>query len=94
MMREDVFEQPAAAEVWKTTFRGLKRPESRTFTKNILKSVSRVPKYTKSGILTGNKASYDVDFSRLDAVVERIIRGLFYHHSGYRLPDSHLPQKV
>ncbi len=92
MMREDVYEQPAAAEVWKATFRGLKRPESLAFTKNILKSVSRVPAYTESGIFAGNKAAYDVNFSRLDAVVERIIRGLFFYHSGYRLPDTHLPK--
>lgn len=92
VMREDVFEQPAAADIWKKTFKGLKRPESLTFTKNILKSISRKPAYTDSGIFNGNKASYNVDFSRLDAVVERIIRGLFYHHSGYRLPETHLPK--
>ena len=29
------------------------------------------------------------DLKRLDNVIERTIRGLFYHHFGYRLPASH-----
>ena len=34
-------------------------------------------------------ASFAPDMQRLDRVVRRIVRGLYYHHSGVRIPESH-----
>jgi hypothetical protein len=55
-----------------------------------LVNIKRIPEYSPSGIYLGNRGSYNVDLKRLDNVIERIIRGLFYHHFGYRLPTSHI----
>jgi hypothetical protein len=89
VIREDVYEQPGAAEVWKTAYRGLKRSNSIGLTKHFLSLIKRVPTYTQAGLYLGHQVACYVDLSRLDTVVARIIKGLFYHHVGRRLPDTH-----
>ncbi len=54
----------------------LNRPASRKFAKKVLQSYER------------NPARLRVDRSRIEIVLHRIARGLFYHHRGVRLPQT------
>lgn len=44
---------------------------------------------TPAGIYLGPAGVYDVDLERLNRVAARIVRGLFYRHSGERLPNGY-----
>ncbi len=43
---------------------------------------------TPAGLYVGPGATLDVDLARLDRVVARVTRALFWHHYGRRLPDG------
>ncbi len=54
-----------------------------------MQTVKEVNLYSPTGIYCGQGSTYEVDILRLDAVVRRTVKGLFYHHQQYRLPDSY-----
>lgn len=56
--------------------KSLSRPASLGFARKILQSYER------------NPAGLHIEFKRLEIVLHRIVRGLFYHHTNIRLPAS------
>lgn len=87
-IRYDIAKHPDAAGVWPTSLRGLRRPEHLALRKTFLRGVRRVEVRTPAGLYLGKAGAYDVDLGRLNRVATRVVRGLFFHHMGYRLPDS------
>ncbi len=71
-----------------TVFRSLNRKESTGLKHEFINRIDRRPSFTPSGIFTGIKPVFDIDFSRLDRVVKRAIAGIIYKELGDRLPDS------
>jgi len=71
-----------------TVFRGLNRKESTGLKYEFINRVDRRSCFTPSGIFTGKKTVFDVDFSRLDRVAKRTIAGIIFKELGERLPDS------
>jgi len=59
------------------TIKNLARPRSRGF------AASLAQKYVR-----GRPGGFSIDRSRVDAVLRRIVRGLFYYHAGTRMPAS------
>lgn len=90
VMRDDVYVEPNVKQLWKTSYRGLKWSTKRGMAHNLVKNIRHGPTYTNSGIYLGNRSTYNVDLYRLDRVMERIIKGLFYHHAGYVLPKEYI----
>lgn len=43
---------------------------------------------TRSGLYVGTAPALRVEGARLNRVAGRIVRGLFYHEKGFRLPDT------
>jgi hypothetical protein len=89
VMREDAGGHREAQRVWRTVFRSLQRPEAVGLKLSLLRSMHPVSLRSPSGLYLGNKSGYTVDLDRLDRVATRIVKGLFYHERGYRLPDTH-----
>src|SRR3990167_5778700 len=53
--------------------------------------MKKVNLYTKSGIYLGPKTMYrvsDLDYKMINSVVEKIIKGLFYHEFGETIPED------
>lgn len=48
-----------------------------------------VDDWTQGGLYLGKSLAYDVDLTRIHKVVERTVRGLFYHESRRRLADGY-----
>jgi len=69
--------------------RDLKRPEKTRFRRSLIERARPIPVFTKSGLYAGETGLLPVDSLRLHGTVIRIVKGLFYHHKGVRLPDSH-----
>ncbi|MBX7104611.1 MAG: hypothetical protein K1X57_11055 [Gemmataceae bacterium] len=44
---------------------------------------------SNGGVYLGTGHGYKVDLARLDRVAARITAGLFSHHFGYRIPETH-----
>jgi hypothetical protein len=59
--------------------------------KTILRSVQKVPVTDLAGNLVGNNPEISFDRPRIQAVIDKIVRGLFLKHTGKRLT---LPSKV
>jgi hypothetical protein len=73
--------------------RSLARPRARGLARRFLETVRDVSVYTPSGIYLGNAGTYTVESERLIKVVERIVRGLFFHHQRTAL-GQHYEVKV
>ena len=58
----------------------------------LVRSSQRVDLKSPGGIFLGRAVAYDVSFDRLNAVVTRCLRGLYFRHFGARVPDGFVAQ--
>jgi hypothetical protein len=79
-----------AVAVRDSVFRGLAKPQKTKFKRRILGNMRQLTIRTFAGLYVGNALGINVDLIRLDRVVERVTRGLYWHHHDHvRLPDDH-----
>ena len=77
-------DNPVLMALWKDIGKSVKRPEGKKFGQRILsESLDRLP---MSGLIVPGKAVKTMDKFRIDRVMEKIARGLLYHHYGKVLP--------
>ena len=62
-------------------------PHKVGFRKSMLANFSKKPKFTPGGLYLGEGGVLEIEVERLQNVVSRIIRGLFFFHSGRRLSN-------
>ena len=79
----------AAKRLTDGVLRDLKRPEKRRFTRGILQTAKPVSLFTPSGLYIGETGQFEVERLRVHRTAIRIVKGLFFHHRGFRLSDSH-----
>lgn len=90
VLKDRAGSHPEAAASRPSVFRALAMPNKRRFTRRILESVRQVALRTPGSLHVGAAPAFDVDLVRLDRVVERITRGLYWHHHNHvRLPIDH-----
>ena len=88
-IRHDVAYHPEALKVIPAIMRSLSKPTKKGFNKTFRECLRRRDTYTPSGIYLGKVSTYMPDYKRLEKVAERIIRGLFYHHTGSSLSGKY-----
>ena len=86
--REDTPISPGAKEVYRTTMRGLERPDRPGLKNDLLSRTYVNAKYSDGGVYLGRVMKYDIDAQRMK-VAKRIVKGLFYHELGRRLSDEY-----
>lgn len=89
LMRHDVASHPDADKVLEKVHRSFLKLSKKGFTRSLINSVKSNYVRTKTGIYLGTVLSYDVDFTRLDNVISRVTKGLFFKEYCERLPDTH-----
>lgn len=90
IMKDKAGSHSEAAAIRDSVFRGLALPEKRGFKHHVLQSMLRLPMHSAAGVYLGHAAAFNVDLRRLNAVVERVTKGLYWHHHGReRLPHDH-----
>lgn len=89
-LSQDAGDSPEAQKNWAPIFRSLKRPQAQGMTKAFLKSIRPVQAMTWSGIHLGRKMGFRVEFDRIRRVIERTVRGLYFHEQKRRLPEDHV----
>ena len=88
-IRHDTADHPDAAGVWSAAMESLQKPWKGGFRAAFLNDAREVALHTRAGIYLGQAGVYDVDLERLNRVAARVVRGLFYHHSGRRIPNEY-----
>jgi len=89
--RHDVGEHPDVSKpngVLAAALRSLERPQAAGFTWAFFDTMREIPVRSPSGLYIGTVSTYDVDAGRICSVVERTIRGLYYHHLKKQLRDD------
>lgn len=84
--RRDAGDHPdVTGGVLDAAMRGLQRPEARGLSTTFLRSVRLVEVGSHPGLHVGEAPGLEGDALRIMAVVDRIIRGLYFHHTGRAL---------
>jgi len=81
-------QHPDAQRVLSAVYRSLERPEARGLRIAFLNRVREVSLISRLGLYVGKTGVYEVDHPRLERVAERIVRGLFFHHTGEPVPST------
>lgn len=89
-IRSDTSEHPDVSKNMDKLIRSLQKPEKKGFRGLLLDSLSRVDSYTPAGIYLGKTDACLVNMKRVNDVIKRITRGLFYKEKGRRLPDNYI----
>lgn len=89
VMKEGAGDHPEAVAIRDSVFRGLNLPKKEKFKRNFMGSIHDVAVRSPEGLHLGVRTAFNVDLSRLDRVVARVIRGLYWHHHNHTpLPTS------
>lgn len=54
----------------------------------VMKRSCRLPVHTPAGIYLGTQPVFEFDQLRVQAVIEKTVKGLYFHHTGRRLPPD------
>jgi hypothetical protein len=87
-MSQEVGDHPEARKNRDIIFRSLYRKEAKGLKNSFVQDVRKVQLRTSGGLYLGKRYIFDVDLKRIFNVVEKIVRGLYYHEKGYKLDDG------
>ena len=80
---------PAARELWPAIIRSLGLPCKAGFRQRFFACVRDVQILSKGGLILGTAKGLEIDTPRLNRIMAKIIRGLFWHEFHQRIPDSY-----
>ncbi|NKB80897.1 MAG: hypothetical protein GKS05_03165 [Nitrospirales bacterium] len=84
-----VSEHAEAQKLRPTIKRSLQRPKAQGFRISMLKILKKIPLMTVGGLYYEEGIAMKVDGSRISRVLERVTKGLFYHHFNRPLPTDY-----
>jgi hypothetical protein len=87
-IRRDLFTHEEIQKNWDKVKRSLSRTEGTGMKIDLINNLKLLDAYSKGGIYLGKVPGYNVDMKRINGVVERIMKGVFYHHKKYSLPED------
>lgn len=88
VLKDKAGSHPEAVLLRESVFRGLRHSRKLGFARAVVRSIRSVQLRTQAGLYLGKAPGFNVDLARLDRVVGRITKGLFWHHRKMRLPDG------
>ena len=86
VMHEDAGSTRQGHESWKTVCRSLHRPRARWFSRSLARSLFELDDVTTGGIYLGTGTAIKIQPRRIDRVIERTVRGLFFEHFRRPMP--------
>ncbi len=76
-----------ARQLWKDKiYPGIQKKEDALFKKQILSNMKPIKLRSETGIDLGDTATINLDAKRINGVIERIVRGIYYHTTGFIMP--------
>lgn len=89
-LREGAKLKPEHDRLWQKARRTLQRKEASKFRKNVTSKIRFVNPVTATGIILPPALSIPIDGLRVAETVTRFVKGLYFHETRRRLPDTHL----
>lgn len=89
-MNGEVFDHPDVQKILPSVLRSLPNPHNRDLKIELLKTLGRAHPRTPGGLILPATPMFVARFDRLERVIERVTKGLFFHEKGYRLPEDHM----
>jgi hypothetical protein len=86
--RWDVYEHPAAQKIIESSLRAVSRDQASGLSKLFTQTLEAINLYSHSGLYIGKGGRFKVDSIRIERVLIRIVRGLFYYKTGRRLSED------
>jgi hypothetical protein len=80
---------PQVQALQPTFLRSLARPQARGFANTFWSTFQNIDMVTPSGLYLSTRKGFTVDAPRLRRIMAKIVKGLFFHEFGRRLPSSH-----
>lgn len=80
---------PSFEKAADTIISSIQRPEAKGYASRVLNSLEDVNVYSEAGIFLGIEPAMSLDWPRIEGVLKRIVRGLFFHKNKQLLPDEH-----
>jgi len=87
-LSEGIGDSPEAQKNWAPIFRSLRRPQAQGMKKSLLESIRPVQAMSWGGIHLGTTMGFKVDLARINRVIERTVRGLYFKEMNRRLPEG------
>lgn len=80
-VRQDVYNHPDISQNKDVINRAINHPNKYKFRQSLENSIEVCNAFSNSGLYLGKKHYLNVHLERLNRVVERIIKGLYFHHT-------------
>ncbi|MCK5757772.1 MAG: hypothetical protein KAH14_01675 [Clostridiales bacterium] len=93
-MREYKNENGALKKLIPDMFSKLGSTKKTGFRTSLLNNLDHIDIQTKSGIIVPNKLASKIDMSRMNRVIERTVRGLYYHEMKQMILKSNVQVRV
>ncbi len=81
-------DHPEAKKVADTVIRSFGRPQQVGYSRSFIDSVMEMDTFTPGGLYVGKRFGKPLDHLRLNRTAKKIVKGLFCHEFGERLPDN------
>jgi len=92
--RENAKGNIARDSLLSSVLRSLKRPQAQGWAANFWSNVRAAERLTPAGLYVGTGNLGTFEGARLDRVLTRITKGLFFHEKGHRLPNDHCVRPI
>lgn len=79
-------QHPTVKRLHDPIIRSLARPQARGFTNSFLSQIRNVTIKSPGGLYLGEAPGLPIDHSRLQRIIEKVVRGLFFHEYDKKLP--------
>jgi len=87
-LKHDTYNHPDVRRNLPAVVRAFEKPAKQKFARRFFTQIGPVEVRTPAGLYLGPRWGFDVDLVRLDRVVARTVRGLYWHETGEVLPQS------
>jgi len=88
-LREDAKQKPEHDRLWQKARRTLQRKEASKFRQRVTSRIKFVQPVTPTGFILPLALSIPIDGLRVIEVVIHIVKGLYFHETKTRLPDTY-----
>jgi hypothetical protein len=89
VLKDKAGDHPEAVAIRPSVVRALRKSKKRAFARSLARRSQPISIMSPVGLYLGRRMAYNVDLKRLDRVVARITKGLFYSRKGHRVPDGY-----
>lgn len=86
---EGADEHPSFEKAADKVISSIKKPEAKSYRNRVLSSIEDVEVYSESDIFLGIKPGMKLEWIRIEGVLQRIVRGLFFLKNEKLIPDDH-----